>query len=465
MSCRILLLILACLAWLPTAPAQTPEPVPRAVQKFTERHPSGRPRRLYQAYLNANNKRVLHGTDIYFYDQPGNLRYSGTTYRDGAKEGDFCSWYANGQVKIKGAYRANQTHGTWTQYSATGVVLQTTTYLDGKKHGPESLAYPDGKPRASRTYVLGKKQGPEVLYYPDGQPQAKLNWQEGALHGPCQSFHPGGKPHLAATYDRGKRNGAASEWYASGQLRSSATYREDQLDGQLTLYRDNGETLAAGTFRLGQRFAGTFREDAELPACYWINTYAGGQLTDGLLYHDDGELVDGPIHERHPDGSISRTYRFFNGRKDGDELWLYPDGQVARQMTWLANQLEGPYLEWYPNQQLRWSTVLRDGRRHGVETHWKENGEVIARGEYRDGQPWEGTFLLDTISPKTKQPTQILAKYLEGKLLDDLGGQPIGPTRPLTSRVPTANPDFAPQPKATAEADDLGATSTPPAEP
>lgn len=53
-------------------------------------------------------------------------------YRDGLQDGRHTSWYANGQKAIEGNYRAGRREGVWTRWDPSGLFRKEQIYSDNK---------------------------------------------------------------------------------------------------------------------------------------------------------------------------------------------------------------------------------------------------------------------------------------------------------------------------------------------
>ncbi len=53
-------------------------------------------------------------------------------YRDGLQDGRHTSWYANGQKAIEGDYRAGKREGVWTRWDPSGLVHRQEVYQNGR---------------------------------------------------------------------------------------------------------------------------------------------------------------------------------------------------------------------------------------------------------------------------------------------------------------------------------------------
>jgi hypothetical protein len=63
-------------------------------------------------------------------------------------------------------------------------------------------------------------------------------------------------------------------------------------------------------------------------------------------------------------------------------------------LTYKNGKLHGIAIAWHAGGKRRWEGAHHNGACSGTWSHWDEQGKLVARGAYKDGQPWEGTFLL-----------------------------------------------------------------------
>lgn len=437
---RLLLLIALCLSCLPAVHAIGDADEPK-LTRWREFYPSKRTRRLYTTYEQGDEK-VQHGYDVYFYDRDGSPKRAGFYFRDGQRHGAYKAWYPNQELKEEGQFEEGQREGTWTWYDAKGKKLQEISYRAGAKHGNFVRWDAMGTLEIERHYENDQRHGPERHYFSNGQLKTLFTWNRGNLEGKAATWFVNGQQRETLGFLDGERHGTYQEWFDNGQLKQVATYEKGQLNGPWERYDETGRQLEKGEYRLGEKWQGQFRELGDLPDHEWLNLYHEGRLLDGVLYAA-GKPKNGSVQLWHTTGNVQRQYQYINGRLEGKEFWWHPDGQLHKEMTWVANKLQGAYSEWYPNGTPRWLVTMREGERHGVETRWSPRGEVIARGEYRQGEPWDGLFFVE----REGGGGDIL-KY-EGGVQVELTPEDLRPRAPAT---PPAASDRPASPPATGAA-------------
>lgn len=98
----------------------------------------------------------MHGPGIWYYSATGRIRVT-SNYFDGKKDGEYESFFFNGQTQMQGEYTYGKRTGTWTfYYSTTGETRQTGKYVNGKMHGTWKYYKSNGKMTKSVDYDMGK---------------------------------------------------------------------------------------------------------------------------------------------------------------------------------------------------------------------------------------------------------------------------------------------------------------------
>jgi len=138
---------------------------------------------------------------------------------------------------------------------------------------------------------------------------------------------------------------------------------------------------------------------------------------DGIYYtKDTNKPYTGDVFELYKDGGRKYTGLLKGGKKDG--LWtewknngdkeseiLYKDGESINE--WTSNYY------YYDNGQKWYVVTLKDGKQDGLETEWYENGQKKSEITYKDGKK-DGLWTSWYENGQKKYE----GKYLEGKELD-----------------------------------------------
>jgi antitoxin component YwqK of YwqJK toxin-antitoxin module len=169
---------------------------------------------------------------------------------------------------------------------------------------------------------------------------------EKVLHGPDIHFYEDGKTWRQVEYRDGKMDGLLVEYDPYfGEKAREVHYRDDRREGPAVEWYSKGRKASECTYHhdriVGKRL-------------YWNET--NGALRAEEVYDDDGYLAEFTVwHE--------------NGQKakHGQFKGVWPD-------VWGGPQLAG--------------------KRDGTWTYWDDQGKVVAEGQWRKGEPWEGTCIV-----------------------------------------------------------------------
>ena len=105
---------------------------------------------------------------------------------DGKKEGKWTTYYANGNKRSQGTYKAGLKHGKWTYYHKNGQKSSEGRLRDNKHEGKWRGWYDSGELEGELTYRKhdgssydGKKEGPHTFYNKDGTVWRVITYKNG----------------------------------------------------------------------------------------------------------------------------------------------------------------------------------------------------------------------------------------------------------------------------------------------
>jgi antitoxin component YwqK of YwqJK toxin-antitoxin module len=90
--------------------------------------------------FDPNIDKVCSGGIHFFLD-----RQCAEFYEDGKKEGEYKSWYDNGQLYTQGLYKDGKKEGEHKIWHDNGQLYTQGLYKDGKKEGEHKIWYRDGQ--------------------------------------------------------------------------------------------------------------------------------------------------------------------------------------------------------------------------------------------------------------------------------------------------------------------------------
>ncbi|WP_081867922.1 toxin-antitoxin system YwqK family antitoxin [Hymenobacter sp. IS2118] len=204
-------------------------------------------------------------------------------YRNGLMQGEWLTYYPDGQLQKKGRYRNGQEEGEWTSYFPNGKVESVYQYQGGDVHGlsrrynpagellvekmfehgelvsfrgPAEAApfqplpnmtgavattFANGKPAAAETFDHNVTKGTATFYYSSGEVFRRSTFLKGLRTGPLESFYPGGKRMEEENYLHGVLHGRCRYYRPDGTLEREETYRSGERSGPTTYYSAAGK--------------------------------------------------------------------------------------------------------------------------------------------------------------------------------------------------------------------------------
>ena len=95
--------------------------------------------------------------------------------------------------------------------------------------------------------------------------------------------------------------------------------------------------------------------------------------TDYVYYQ--GQLFSG-VAETTENDRIRNRVEFKDGRKHGLEQWWFENGQLARSFNYQNGELHGLREAWYEDGQPSRKAMYENGRYHDLFESWHENGQM-----------------------------------------------------------------------------------------
>lgn len=108
------------------------------------------------------------------------LWYLGTPEKTFDREGDYRSWYKNGQLKSQ------------------------TSYINGSENTKNNSWYESGKLESEENFVSGKQEGKSYNWYENGQLKSECNYSNGQYDGEIITYWPNGQIKRKDQYLKGK---------------------------------------------------------------------------------------------------------------------------------------------------------------------------------------------------------------------------------------------------------------------
>ncbi len=284
------------------------------------------------------------------------------------------------------------------------------TLSEWRKHGPATVFDSEWRVIKIDNYADDKLDGEQILFDTLGNEISRGIFRDDK---PWQ-----GTLRLEKTlceYSSGQKNGKCifySDRVVNDSPYMEAQYNNDKLEGKaLGLYDKTGEIIAEGIYRDNQPFEGVFIEFKH--RIILLNKYDNGDKISEIQFHDkslekewrnsNNQLLASsaliPEHE----------INFLTGKKikydinTGKELAI---GFYKNNKPFEGSFIEGRNYEEYKNGVLHGKQLIKNNRgaileihfyvnglKNGTSTYFDENENLIASGEFRNDQCFNGDFL------------------------------------------------------------------------
>ena len=139
------------------------------------------------------------------YYKDGSLKCQYRTKYGEIKDGEYTSWFINGQLNEHGFYINGKIHGQYTNYYHDGKLSIQCMYLDGKKHGLYKDWYRNGQLSLECNYITGKFYGEYTQWHDNGQLCQKCKFVDGKLQGDYTIYDDNGLLYLNTNYLNGEK--------------------------------------------------------------------------------------------------------------------------------------------------------------------------------------------------------------------------------------------------------------------
>ena len=167
--------------------------------------------------------------------------------RDGKKDGEWITFWDNGQLKSKGLWLSGVRQGPWVWYFSDGDPSQNGSFLNGEKHGswkvywdnPSEIIYEDGQ-------FLSVPVESETNYFSVGQ------YENGKRVGELIRYHQNGGIDYKGRFNKNsKREGPWVYYFSTGQVDTEGSYKNGIRDGTWFDYNLEGELLKKTVWKDG----------------------------------------------------------------------------------------------------------------------------------------------------------------------------------------------------------------------
>lgn len=336
------------------------------------------------------------------YYENGNIREE-SEYKDGYRDGKSKEYTRDGNLREELEYKRGKIDGIRRMYYDSGKLEMYQEWKDDELHGISKHYFESGNIRYESTDIKGKKDGVIKFYYENGKVSSETEMKNGKSEGKYRSYYPNGNLEEEGRYKNNQRVGVWKEYDLTGELISERKYeyeepKEIKTDGiELELNRQNSKYYKKGESTPYTGEKKTYNDEGEVKI---VATYEDGVEVSNIYYDDYSkgiksteDLKKGDINERimYDDGII--TYHSIQNMKEsyGEDREYSFEGILQKVNRYIGIYMKdrkphGIQEEYYENGNLMKRVEYRNGNLHGIYEEYDEEGKLKIKGEYKNGE-------------------------------------------------------------------------------
>lgn len=269
-------------------------------------------------YIDKNN--VKQGLWVYFNNSYKNNISQKGFFKDGLKNGDWYTYYKNGNLKCKTTVKNNRQNGDVIVYYSDGTVKEEGYWKQNRWIGEYKYYYSSGKIKYHWFYdSYGKRTGNQVYFYENGEKQIEGKWIQGKETGKITEFYNNGQIQKISNFSKGDLNGSVVEYYADGQLKTKSVFVNGQVDINQS-YAYDPKKNSNNNNNSNNNINNNSNDNNNNPdyRTFTGNGYYKFVNDDGSVDREgtfvDGVLVNGKKYSYDSDGNKTKTVIIKNGR-------------------------------------------------------------------------------------------------------------------------------------------------------
>ena len=313
-----------------------------------------------------------------------------SSFAKGRREGEWKTWYANGQLKTYYTYIKDQIEGIYTYYDSIGTTIKTETYKKSILEGITSDFNENSTLRMTTNYKKGLKEGLQKEFIEGVVLIEQRTFKKDSLDGEWTSWHDNGTKKVVRVYKNGEPRGNWLFYDEKGAWMREQQYKKGLADGIWSFY-DRDRFKVFHYYTLG-----------ELVAEYTEAKWPNGQIKeDPPTFNKEGQL-HGTRIGYWANGSTRYTMDYKKGKKDGDEIRYDSTGVLIFEVRYDKGIRNGMEKEYYGNGNPKRLARYKDNILDGMEKEYYMNGDPKRLASYKDGKLNGKTELFDSLGVKTE---------------------------------------------------------------
>ncbi|MCC5919991.1 MAG: toxin-antitoxin system YwqK family antitoxin [Cyclobacteriaceae bacterium] len=328
-------------------------------------------------YLNGNpqikgqyrNHRAI-GVWSYYYES-GELKMRGEM-RNNTNYGLWKYYYENGNLQKEGYLKGDQKEREWVFYYENGQMKSKGQFIEDKKAGEWTYFFEDGSIKAEEFFENGKSQYRE--FYSNGNIKADGNNQDGKSTGLWIFYdRTDGNVQAKGYYESGLRHGVWKYYFLNGQISSEGSYELGSKIGTWKYYYEDGSLKSEG------------HEGTEGKEGYWKFYHATGVLKGEAVF----KKGDGKYEEYYESGKLKLKGYFSEDQYNGRWEYYFESGKLEGIADY--DKGYGFFTGYYQDGAIKMQGEAYNGKKRGLWTLYAPSGDVA--GYYRPHQEEDSELL------------------------------------------------------------------------
>lgn len=204
-------------------------------------------------------------------------------------------------------------------------------------------------------------------------------------------------------------SGKVETYFDNGKTKSIGYKRNGQKVGQWKAFFEDGKLKSATVYNLGQiqKYMSYFKTGVKFWEKNYVNnnTFQKQYNRDGILVYESTPTDTTGLHyasNEYTKEGVLKYKKFwteeFNKKKEKSRIKegryqiLNPDGSVLFEYVFMNTYVKlkklsnGEYMSFYNDGTVKYRGLIVDGKKHGVETHYKPSGDFDFNVKYENSE-------------------------------------------------------------------------------
>ena len=359
---------------------------------------------------NKNLEYIVYTYDKCLYSDEECSAFLGNKINLEILNGDFNSFYSNGQLKSEGNYLNDNKIGTWVAYYISGVIKSTTKYVNDIGHFTSFFENHPNKIYQLGFYKNGFKSGewkeyninaemiksyfmnkglvdinePFTIYYESDELENDINYKgqkkiefhcsgnedDCIYSGLYKKYFPNNQLEIIGNYKNNNKFGKWNYFYLNGSLNNEEIF-DEYGNGTYKSYYITGELKATGRYR------------DNLKDGKWIYYYKNKMKEWVIFYLHDNVNPNQLSSKWYESGykNIEGYLKEFSDEVIWDDKYIeyYENGIISKEGYYNKNKKNGKWIEYYTNRVMKNSGYYIDNKQFGEWEYYSHDGILIEK--------------------------------------------------------------------------------------